>query len=559
MKGFKSTTLATLLSRILGMVRDVVMAAIFGMSGSRVMDAFVMAFRGPDLFRRLFAEGILSVSYLPDFTRLWQEDRPGAWRLFSGVFYFLLGGLLIVTIGIEVILGGILYWANLSESTRLTLELSVIFFPYILFVCLLGQLSATLHGLLHFRLPALAPVVLNTIWLLTLGVGVWSFTDAKAQVYTLAFGILLAGGVNLIWHWKLLRKKGLFLSSPRDQRERTWGVFRRFFPMAIGLSAIQLNTLFDGIMAWAFTKSAASIPGSLESAGYNGGRWLEFFSWDGTLALSQGAATATYYGERLYMLPVGLLGVVVATISYPLLVKLAQQKGGKERLGEVLVQRMQLLFFLALPASVGLAMLSYETVALLFQRGAFSEADTIRTAAVVASYGVGIWAFSLLPLLVRSYFALGSYTIPLWVTIGVLGAGIVTNLPLLYFFQEWGMALGTSCLAIVQTFLLMWWYPREGNQATSLWSPLRASVIRSTIASVFMGLAVWGTGILGRFLFDRGEGTSWGNPLLERGALVAVPVIVAIGVYFLAHKILKGPELGLLFQMKKNDLAQTEY
>ncbi len=443
--GLTVTSLGTLASRVLGLVRDMATVALLGMSDGGVMDAFVVAFRIPNLFRRLFGEGALTASYLPVVTRELTDDRRRGWQLASVTFV----GLGAVLVG--VVLFGELVFAALAwcywdqPSTCLLLGLSAVMFPYLLFICLAAQVSATLHALNCFSLPALVPTLLNVCWL----AGVWFAapllaTNPALQAYILAGSILVAGVLQLTVQIPELRRLGYRFDLDWPATRATVSeVLRALGPMALGLGVTQVNAFGDSLIAWGLT---AADDGSVTIV------------WLGDLVqypFRQGAIAAMYFGERLYQFPLGILGMAVAITIFPALSRHAAQKA-YQHLGADLSAGLRLVFFLGLPAGAGLWLLADPLATLFFQHGSrVTEFDMDRVARVVECYALGVWAFCAVPVLIRGYYAMGNQRVPLRISLLTVAINLGFNLVLIWTWAEAGLALSTSLAAMFQAVMLV--------------------------------------------------------------------------------------------------------
>ncbi len=322
-QGFWATTLGTLASRVLGMLRDATTANLLGLAAGGVTDAFVLAFRVANLSRRVLGEGALATSYLPILTAELQRDRQAALGLAAIVLARLAGVLTLLVLAGEAICG-LLWIASSPGDNRLLVGLIAAMLPYLWFICLAAQLSATLQALGKFRLPALAATLLNLGWL----AGAWWVAPHLAQTatgraYALAGSIVVAGALQGSHSTGRTRagsacglRSGLGLPNAAgeslaaakcDENSRlAWQrIVRPMGPIALALSVTQLSTLVDSALAWLLTRPAdgpatiAWLPGNL------------FYP------LESGATAALYYAERFYQLPVGLLGVAAATVIFP--------------------------------------------------------------------------------------------------------------------------------------------------------------------------------------------------------------------------------------------------
>ncbi len=521
--GLKVTSLWTLTSRMLGMVRDMATAALLGLSGSPVPDAFVIAFRIPNLFRRLFGEGALAASYLPVLTEKLESDRSDAWRLASvalTLFTFVLIGL--VAVGELVCLVAWLV-SNGDPETDLLITLTALLLPYVLFICLAAQVSATLHALGRFGLPAFVPIVLNVVWIVAATFVAPALTDDKAtQAYVLAVAVLIGGALQLSVQIPLLYRLG-FRYDYNWSRTRTAiaTIVASMLPMLLGLAITQINTLADSVIA--YTLSAA--PGETATI-----TWLP-----GELAypMQQGAAAAIFYGERLYQFPVGILGIAVATVIFPLLSQHAARKQF-DAIGPDLSVGLRLVTFLSVPAAAGLVLLAEPIARLLFERGEFKADDAARTAAMIRAYGPGVWAYCALPVVVRGFYALGNRTTPVKLGAAMVALNLAMNLTLVWSLAEVGLAAATAICASLQVVLLAVIFSRRCGRLD--WRRLVQTLGRATLATGAMLAAGY------PLLTQMPAGPELTTQLLR----VGVPLSACVLVYLAVYALLRGPELRML-------------
>jgi putative peptidoglycan lipid II flippase len=520
--GARVTSLGTLASRVLGMVRDMATAALFGMSHGGVMDAFVVAFRIPNTFRRLFGEGALAASYLPVLAAELEISRERAWRLTStllALLAVLLSGVVLVIEGGCALVGCL--WGQ-TPGMSLVLGLTAVMLPYMLFICMAAQAAATLQALGHFSVPALAPTMLNLCWL----AGVWLvapwFANQEHQAYAVAVAVLVSGVLQLGMQWAMLRRFGFRFDYDWATARRPLGqIAAAMLPMTLGLAVTQLNTLVDSLIAWGLAAAAegpATIP------------WL-----GGALRypLRQGAAAAIYYGERLYELPLALLGIAVATAIYPLLSRHAARRD-HPALSADLTLGLRLVLFLGLPASAGLMLLAEPLARLLFQHGQFTAEDTLRASRVITCYAAGVWAYCASPVIVRGYYALGDRATPVRVGLWIVGLNLLLNLALIWPLAECGLAVATTAAAVVQAVVLTSLFSRK--KIALQWAALIATTLRAVLATALM------TAVGALVLTQLPAGLSTGHRLAQ----VVLPLLAAVGVYFAAYRLLGGRELGML-------------
>lgn len=524
------TSLGTLSSRLLGMVRDMATAALLGLASGGVMDAFVIAYRIPNLFRRLFGEGALTASYLPVLSEELQRDRRSAWQVVSVTLTWLVVLLTGLVLAGEALFGLIwLIWGDVP-GVALLVGLAAVMLPYLLLICLAAQLTATLHALSHFTIPAFTPVVLNVCWLSAAWLVAPRFTgDRQAQAYVLAGAILVAGVFQVGVQLPMLRRLGFrFDYNWQACRPAMGRIGRALGPTLVGLAATQINTFFDSLIAWGL---AASPDGPQRIA------------WLGDAVrypLQQGAASAIYYGERLYQFPLGVLGLAVAAAIFPLLSRHAA-RADRVRLGDDLTLGLRLVVCLGVPAGVGLILLAEPLARLLFERGQFTAADTARTARMITCYATGVWAYCALPVVIRGFYALGDCGTPARMAGWIVGLNLTLNLTLIWPMAEAGLAVATSISAAVQVLLLMVIFSRRKGPLH--WTALGATTVRSVVATISMAVA--GYGVLRLIVPSEGLGNE-----LER---VLMPLAVSVTVYAIVFRLLGGRELGVLFGRSEVD------
>ncbi|HUT09084.1 MAG TPA: murein biosynthesis integral membrane protein MurJ [Thermoguttaceae bacterium] len=520
------TSLGTLTSRLLGMVRDVATAALLGMAHGGVMDAFVIAYRIPNLFRRLFGEGALTASYLPVLSAELERDRRNAWRLASVTLTWvslLLAALVLLG---EVLFGlAWLFWGD-APGVGLLVGLAAVLLPYMLLICLAAQLTATLHALSHFSIPAFTPAVLNVCWLAAIWLVAPRFApDKQAQAFVLAAAVLVAGLLQVGLQVPMLRRLGFrFDYNWTAARSGMAQIGHTLLPMLAGLAVTQINTFMDSMIAW----------GLAAPVGPEGTPPIDWLGGAVRYPLEQGAAAAIYYGERLYHFPLGVLGLAVAAAIFPLLSRHAA-RGDRKELGADLTLGLRLVVCLGVPASVGLIMLAHPVAKLLFERGEFTPYDTLRASRMIACYAAGVWAFCALPVIVRGFYALKDSRTPVKVAVWIVGLNLALNLTLIWPLAEAGLAVATSISATVQVFVLVWIFSRR--ESPLHWPTLAATTGRTMLATLLMAAAGYGT----LALIDPTE------RLTNELARVLLPLGVSAVTYCMAYRLLGGRELGMVF------------
>jgi putative peptidoglycan lipid II flippase len=528
-RGIWVTSLGTLASRVLGLVRDMATAALLGLSAGGAMDAFVVAFRIPNLFRRLFGEGALAASYLPMLSARLVGDRNSAWQLASVMLFWLAVLLTALVLAGEALLALLWHFYGGSPDATLLLGLTATMLPYVIFICLAAQLTATLHAIARFSAAALAPALLNVCWLIAAWMIAPRFApDQRAQAYVLSAAVVVAGIVQWGVLIAVLLHSGFrFRYDWAASRDAVWRIARATLPMALGLAITQINTLLDSLIAWGLAGNVAG-----ETIGWWGGA-IEY-------PLTRGAAAAIYYGERFYQFPVGVLGLGVATVIFPLLSRHAA-RGDHGAISGDLTLGLRLVLYFALPATAGLVLLAEPIARLMLERGEFTAADSRRAAGVIACYGAGAWAYCGLPVVIRGFYAIGDRITPVCVGALLVAVNLGLNLALIWPFAEAGLALSTAISAALQLCLLLALFSRGGVRLD--WTRLLRTAFRGVAATALMAVAVGVT---------LGAIPDTTRPL-HLGGRVVLPVLAGAAVFLAFTWLFSADELKLLVRPRDSD------
>jgi putative peptidoglycan lipid II flippase len=516
-KGFRQIVLLTVLSRVLGMARDMAFAFFLGASG--VMDGWVIAFMIPNLARRLFGEGAASSSLIPVYSQELEKDRKRADRLALTVATVVF----VVTSGI-VLVGEIVIWtwyASTSlESTRLTLALSGVMLPYMVMVCCVAILAGILNTHRHFAAPALAPVLLNICLIGSLCLGGWVLgLTVRTQVLVTAGAVILAGLVQLAAQIAPLRALGVDVRPAWDVRS---AAFRRVLllmgPMILGLTATQINTLADNLIA-------AWLSGSAEKG--------QFFTWFGhqiNYPLWEGAVSQLFYAQRLYQFPLGVFGISLATAIFPVMSADAARKDFGA-LCKTVSRGLRGAVFVSIPATIGLLIVSEFVVAAIFERGEFSTLDTIGTTFTLSFYVLGLSGYFAQHVLARAFYSLQESDIPAKSAGVAVLVNLCLNCTLVWFLGTGGLAASTALCSYLQVVIL----------AVVLRRRLGPGILDGLARAIFQTIAV--TVCMEVALIAVMFALRQQSHVLR----LAVAVPVAAGVYLLAAKILRVEMLSLLF------------
>jgi putative peptidoglycan lipid II flippase len=516
--------LCTLLSRVLGLLRDLGLAAYFG--NGPLLDAFSVAFRLPNLARMLLGEGALTTAFLPAFIE--EQTHRGtdaARRLSSAVFLATAGILTAAVVLMEFGLWLIEHWIELSPEALLLRNLTAILLPYVVLICLAAQQCATLNALGLFVWPALVPVVLNAVWLAAMVSYVPLWSQPESQLYAMCATVIAAGVLQLGLPMGVLRRVGYGWDS---QWRQAWPAVKRIswqmLPVVAGLSILQLNTLLDSFVAWGFARPE------------NGPEYLP--GWPGVrYPLTAGTASALYFGQRLYQFPLGVFGVALGTVLFPLLARHAQQKAW-DQLRDDLALGIRLVLAIGIPASVGLMLLAHPLAAALFQHGRFDAEDAHQTAGMIAGYGAGVWAYCGLLILQRGFYAVGDRITPLRVGLAAVVLNVILNLTLIWIFGGVGLALSTTMVATIQCLTTAWLMQQRIGRLDG--RQIGLSLIKTAIATVALAITCWTAGEL-----LRKSSIPFG-----RAANLGIPLCAGLAVYLAAAWLVRLEEPWLLLRRR---------
>lgn len=495
---------ATLLSRIFGYVRDMVFALYFG--AGPVSDAFIAAFRIPNLFRRLFGEGSLTIAFIPVFTEYLTRDGKGeAFRLAGSALRLLSAALAVIAVlGVllsPLIVRGVAFgFADSPETLSLAVALSRIMFPYVFFICLVAFSMGVLNALGHFAAPALAPVFLN-VGMIGAMIIVSAYTaDMTVWIRGLAVGVLIGGLLQLLLQIPFLIRMGFsFRCRGRLFHPGLKRIGTLMVPATFGAAVFQINTLIQTLLA------SFLPPGSL---------------------------SYLYYADRLVQFPLAIFGIAVATAVLPSLSRQAAARD-YESLKETFAYSLKLVFFITAPSMVGLILLGEPIVALLFKRGAFGPETTQLTAAALLYYSMGLWAFSSVRILYNTFYALQDTKTPVkMATLSIL-ANAVFGLLLMKPMGHTGLALSLSLASMLNLVLLV--RVLKSRLGGLAWGGMTVSACKTLLSSAIMG---FGVRITGDLLLPAGNGSSVALLFGIIGSILTGVLLYGLCAYFV-----RSPEL----------------
>lgn len=504
----------TLLSRVLGLIRDMFSASLFGTSSA--WDAFVIAFTIPNMFRMMLGEGALAGAFVPLFSEyLHNEGEARAWRFANRVFTLLSVVLLVLVISGCLILS-FFFSFNLSSRLEEVLVLSIILLPYMFFICNVGLFMGILNSFYHFFLPAFAPVILNIVMIIVMVALVnVSIVNIETKIMMVAAGVLIGGMIQFLSHFWVAKRKGFrfqFLFEVRSEGVRK--IWQLLLPAVLGLSITQINLLVDRFLAY---------------------------------LLGSGAASSLYYSNRLIQLPVGVFGVALATTSFPLLAHHVV-KGDLESYRKVLIHVLRMMIFIAAPATAGLMVLSYPIIKMIFQHNEFGAESTAMTAHVLFFYSIGLIAYCTSKTLIRAFYSFKDTRTPVRIGLLTLVLNVLLNLILMIPLKQAGLALSTSVTAFIGLFLMM---KEMKKRVGSIYTPdFVRTVFFSILNSAIMAAVAYFVYVLCQ--------THVEDSLLHKIAGGAVPVFCGVCAYLGMAYLTKQDELrDLMMIFKKRAKASA--
>ncbi len=506
-------SLLTVVSRVLGQLRETLTVGIFGVAP---LSAFYTAYRLPNLFRRLLGEGSLTAAFLPTLQEtLHKRGRMGAFALLNKVVSWLL----LVTCGL-VALAMIVF----SQSRRLpgqeerwyaAADLTVILFPYLVFVCVAAAFNATLNVLEHFTEPALSPIWLNLAWIAALGGAGLHFAHTPlGKLHWLCAGVLVGGFLQMSVPAVVLMREGWrprfdFALSPQVRE-----IAALMTPGFFGSAIYQVNIFVGGVLAYAVNDSAAAL---------------------------------LFIANRLMELPIGVFAIAVSTVVYPLIARHAVERKFVA-MADDYRKGIRLILVINVPAALGLALLSTPIIRLLFQHGEFTAENTQAMAPILALFAIGMPFFSVVNLTVRAFYALKDTKTPVRIAAVDFVVNLVLSLVLMRRFGAPGLVLASTTAIIVQTLLLKRALGRKLPEMT--FAPLWPSVGKVLLATLAMGLLVAGGW---HWLQGAGLGART-TDLLALGGLIPLGVMV-YGVVLWALKIEGREDFVALFAKVRTKFA----
>jgi len=456
MRALATVSGLTLASRLAGFTRDILTAALLG--AGPAADAFFVALKLPNLFRRLFAEGAFSVAFVPLFSGELETRGRAAALAFAeealSVMVFVLVPFTVAAVACMPWLMVVLApgFADEPGKYNLAVDLARLTFPYLMLISVVALLGGVLNSFHRFGPFAAAPIAFNLTLIAAL---LLAHATGWPASTTLAHGVALSGVVQLLWLAWACRSQGITLTLCRPRLgPRVRRLLVLMGPGSVGAGVMQINLFVDVILA---------------------------------STLDTGAVSYLYYAERLYQLPLGVIGIAVGTALLPVL---SARVAADDAAGTThyLSRGLEFSLLLALPATAGLMTLGLPIIQVLFERGAFGAQESSATAAAMIAYAVGIPGYVIVKVLSAGYFARQDTAGPVRVAIITTVANIALSLILIQFLAHVGIALATGVTAWLNVGLLAYGLRRRGHLSTD--AAFRARALRLIAAAVLMGLTV---------------------------------------------------------------------
>ena len=487
----------TFVSRILGLIRDFVIARLFG--ANDLTDAFLVAFRIPNFFRRLFAEGAFSQAFLPILaeTKANQSEQEVqlvinhiATKLLSVLMIITLVAVIIAPLIIFLFAWGFYFKAD-PEQFQLASDMLRITFPYLLLISLTALSGSILNTYDNFTVPAFTPVLLNISLILS---AIFLSKYLSTPIMALAWGVLIGGIAQLIFQIPFLRKIKRLPKLKFGHHQALTILKKRILPALFGVSVSQINLLVDTMIA------STLIAGSVS--------WL-------------------YYSDRLLELPLALIGIALATVA---LAKLSNYHAQKDSKGfiETIDRALILAVLFGIPACIGLVLLSEELIVTLFQYEAFDINSAIKTSYSLQAYGSGLMAFIAIKIFAPIFLSRGDTKTPVKAGVVAMVSNIILNLILVQFYGHVGLAVATSISALLNALILYFFLIKQSiyKLHINLYKMLFKVILSVFIMSLYI------------IYFDSDIDIYYGSSMIERSALIVKTIVISIAIYFLSLFIL---------------------
>jgi len=506
--------LATFSSRIMGFVRDMILARLFG--AGMAADAFFVAYRIPNMLRELFAEGSMSAAFIPVFTEyLVKRTRTEARDLASAIFTVLL--ILVSVICAVSILAApwivhVIAPGFVDEPGKfdLTTMLSRFMFPYLLFISLAAITMGMLNSLRAFAVPAFSPVMFNVC---IIAAAVWLSPMLTEPIFGVAIGVVVGGAVQFFMQLPSLSRRNMMIRLRLDLFDPgVKRIGRLLVPAMVGLSVTQVNILVNTLLA---------------------------------SFLPEGSQTYLFYGMRLVLFPLGIFGVALGTAILPTMARQTSD-GQLEELKTTLSFGLRMVLFIIIPAMIGLMTLRIPIIHLFFEHGRFTAIATAGTAAALLYYSVGLPAFAGIRIVVAAFYSLQDTKTPVRIAVIAMTANIVLSLVLMRPLLHGGLALATSLAAVINFVLLVRILNRRLNGIE--WALIARSVGTTLLATLPVAVIGWTVANLPIW--------SYHGDWESKAVWLFGAITLSILSYIAANRLMGSEELTFLWDTMKSRIAK---
>lgn len=508
-KKFATVGGATLGSRLFGFARETLMAAALGTGP--MADIFYAAFRFPNLFRRLFAEGAFNAAFVPLFSKEIEANGvEGAKRFSEEVFGVLFTALLVITIGMQLSMPLLVRWviapgfADDPEKTAITVRMAIVMFPYLMCMSLTAMMSGMLNSLHHFFAAAIAPVFLNVIMISALFYALWTGADPLTTGWYLSWSVLAAGVVQLAIVYFGVRHAGIRIGFRRPKMTPN---VKRLLILAIPAAVTGGITQINQIIGQAIASS------------------------------KEGAIAALQYADRIYQLPLGVVGVAVGVVLLPELAR-ALKGGHRKEASNIQNRSLEFVLFLTLPAAAGIWILSEAIIRVLYERGAFSADNTAVVASILAIYGLGLPGFVMIKALQPGFYAREDTKTPMRFTIVSVVVNSALAISLFPVIAERGIATAEAAAGWINTVLLFFTLWKRGD-LTWEWSLARRTLMLLIATGIMAASLIYAMPYAAPWLTP-------GSGLLHQLAALFGLIGIAMVVYFAVAFLIGGADLGMI-------------
>lgn len=500
---------STLLSRIVGYVRDMIIAYFFGATAET--DAYFVAFRIPNLLRRLLAEGSLTVSFIPVFTEYLEKKSREEAKMVSDITFTLLTIVLILVSIAGILLSPFIIKLFASgfkaETFNLAVKLNQIMFPFIFFVSLSALAMGILNSLNYFFAPAFSTVIFNVV---SIAVIFLAYQRLHPPVFSLAIGVIIGGFIQLVFQIPFLKRRGfLFVFRKNLRHPAVKKIALLMTPQLFGVAIYNLNILVS-------TQYASHLP--------------------------EGTVSYLYNSERLTEFPLGLIAVSIATALLPSL-SLQVSKGEIQKFRESYSFSLRLMLFTIIPALTGLIALRVPICNLLYQRGEFNYEATLRTSEALLGYAAGIWAVGGVRITAPTFYAMQDTKTPVVIAFFsfIVNALFGYILGFTFGFKHTGLTLASS-ISSTFNFSLLFFSLNKHIGGIKIKETL-IHVLKIALASLVMGVVAWKISTF----------SDWSRNGIspQKIGIFLSSTVVAIAIYLLLVKLMKVEEIGFVFSILK--------